>query len=156
MNISILDQAEHLQNEIVVLDAAMDYWRLNRKLWGHCLALTVKLITFWHEIGLIRKELEVLSSMGELDEHGVLADKLLTMQQNINARYVGLTDIDWVSLTLSQRLALWPLYKLHLALHKRIGLLRMFILESDADFCGLSDAGSFTNAQSLADYLHKL
>jgi len=156
MNSLLLDHTAHLQKTIALLDAEAEYWRLNGKLWQRVTAYSVKLLGTALEVRLIRRDIHAMGRLGVIDENDLLADKLLIMQQLMRAHYNEFLPDNWQDFYWYQKWALWPVRRLLASIHQRLGLLRQYVLEHDADCGGVSAAGPFTESSQLLDHLNSL
>ena len=96
----LFEHAEQLQNEVELLDANVKYWRLNQELCVRSAALFVNIFVFWHDLGLIRRDILKTDPSVEIDCDDRVTDKFLSLQQvilNIHARFDPLkwTSIKW-------------------------------------------------------------
>jgi hypothetical protein len=156
MNSLLLEQAGHLQKTIAALDSEAYYWRLNGHLGRHSVALSVKLWGLALEIGSIARDARAIAADSVLDEEDVLADQLLAMQQAMRVCYEGFAPAAWPQLRWYHHFALWPVRALQRRIHRKLGALRVYILEHDADVPDGRESATFTDSKQLFDHLQRL
>lgn len=155
MNTAWLDEATHIQEALHALNDSPGLWALNLT-YGLAMVGTLAQATGVRlKIAALAREIERLKPAAEIDPEDRLTDALLQVQRQAGDLYVRYRGIAarYPALRWYHRAPVSALCWLLRSIHARIGALRVYILEFDADASGRSGQGPFTNVDDLVKSL---
>ncbi|HYE35666.1 hypothetical protein [Methylocaldum sp.] len=142
MSTILWDHSHQLEHSLSAVEGDWNLLAAKGSYWLLRLSLSASLVGLLSSVKALRKEVAVLPEKDEIDPNDVLIEKLLELQLRVRSLYHQIPA--------SHHFSRWIVNQIH----KETGLIRVYIMEHDADLSPIS--GSFTDAESLFSHLNSL
>ena len=157
MNISIINQTNHLQQMLQGLEASTESYQFHANVLLGGVAIFLNLLSSSIETNLLYKEIRKTPVETEIDSDDELDERMLQLQTTEKEMYQKIRQIQSKDIPFFHKPILSINGFLMRKLYQKIEAIRQFVLEHDADVSVLHAEGTtFTNTDSFSDYLDSL
>jgi hypothetical protein len=157
MNISIVNQTNHLQQMLQGLEASTESYQFHANMLLGGIAIFFNLLSSSIEANLLYKELQKTPVDAEIDSDDELDERMRQLQATEKQMYQKICQIQSKKIPFFHKPVLSVNEFLMRRLYQKIEVVRQFVLEHDADVSLLhTEAKTFTNTESFSDYLDSL